>query len=144
MSIWRQLICSALILSVLGASAAAAASSGTDLPSSEVVQPQPPARSCHAAGTGAFSGPDLACTPGARNPAVTQSTIDSTICKKGYTTTVRPPVSVTRAEKTASLAAYGDSARVALRVRPSDQPRARRRTQRPPQPVARAGQDSKP
>jgi hypothetical protein len=60
-------------------------------------------------GQRAFSGPDLRCTPGARDPAVKQSTIDTTICKKGYSATVRPPVRVTRPEKAASLQAYGDT-----------------------------------
>jgi hypothetical protein len=42
------------------------------------------------------------------NPAVTQDTIDQTICKRGWTSTVRPSTSVTEPEKLASLAAYGD------------------------------------
>jgi hypothetical protein len=40
---------------------------------------------------------------------VTQANIESTICRDGYTETVRPPESVTEPEKEASLAAYGDS-----------------------------------
>jgi hypothetical protein len=71
-----------------------------------VVQPQPPPGSCHAAGTGAFSLPDPSCTPGAIDPSVTQGNIRSTICRSGYTATVRPPESVTRTEKAASIAAY--------------------------------------
>src|SRR3989338_6405173 len=39
--------------------------------------------------------PDHACTPGAINPAVTQSNIHETICRKGFTKTIRPPQSVT-------------------------------------------------
>src|SRR5579871_5396607 len=39
--------------------------------------------------------PDPSCTPGALNPDVTQATIASTICKTGWTATVRPPLSVT-------------------------------------------------
>ena len=39
---------------------------------------------------------------------MTQVNIDSTICRSGYTLTVRPPESVTEPEKLASLAAYGD------------------------------------
>jgi hypothetical protein len=42
------------------------------------------------------------------SPAVTQANIQTTICRSGYTETVRPPESVTEAEKKASLAAYGD------------------------------------
>jgi hypothetical protein len=39
--------------------------------------------------------PDPSCTPGAIDPAVTQANIGSTICRSGYTTTVRPPESQT-------------------------------------------------
>jgi len=39
--------------------------------------------------------PNSKLTPGATNPAVTQSTIGSTICVIGYTKTIRPPVSYT-------------------------------------------------
>jgi hypothetical protein len=73
------------------------------------VQSQPPAGSCHAIGTGLYFRPDPSRTPGALNPAVTQSTIDQTICVDGWTDTVRPPKSVTETEKQASMAAYGDT-----------------------------------
>lgn len=43
--------------------------------------------------------PDPSCTPGAIDPAVTQANIGSTICRPGYTTTVRPPESQTEAFK---------------------------------------------
>jgi hypothetical protein len=39
--------------------------------------------------------PDPACTPGGIDPAVTQANIASTICRSGYTATVRPPASDT-------------------------------------------------
>jgi hypothetical protein len=39
---------------------------------------------------------------------VTQATIARTICRSGWTSTVRPPESVTETEKRASMAAYGD------------------------------------
>ncbi|MEV7217975.1 hypothetical protein AB0O31_33380 [Kitasatospora cineracea] len=51
--------------------------------------------------------PDPACTPGAYNPDVTQSTIQSTICVSGWTATVRPPTSYTNALKIQGIAAYG-------------------------------------
>jgi hypothetical protein len=73
------------------------------------VQPQAAPGSCHAIGTGIDSRPDPACTPGALNPAVTQGTIDSTICAAGWTETVRPAESITEQEKASSMAAYGDS-----------------------------------
>jgi hypothetical protein len=71
-----------------------------------VVQRQPAAGSCHARGSGLYSEPDPRCTPGALNPAVMQSTIGSTICRRGWTSSVRPPESITEAEKRASIAAY--------------------------------------
>ena len=76
--------------------------------SGSVVQPQPALGSCHAKGSGLYSEPDQACTPGAINPAVTQATIDQTICVSGWTATVRPSESITEPEKQASMAAYGD------------------------------------
>jgi len=45
-------------------------------------------------------------TPGVLNPAVTQATIGATICKHGWTRTVRPPVSYTNALKARQLAQY--------------------------------------
>jgi hypothetical protein len=39
--------------------------------------------------------PDPRCTPGSIDPAVTQGKIRSTICKRGWTATVRPPESQT-------------------------------------------------
>jgi hypothetical protein len=75
--------------------------------SAAVVQRQPPSGSCHAAGAGLYERPDPRCTPGALNPDVTQGTIDATICRSGWTSTVRPRVSVTEPEKLASLSAYG-------------------------------------
>lgn len=55
------------------------------------------------------------CTPGAVNPAVTQATIRDTICRKGWTDTVRPPTSVTRPMERASMTRYGQTG-----LRPSD------------------------
>ncbi len=40
---------------------------------------------------------------------MTQATIGSTICASGYSSTIRPPESVTYPEKRASMAAYGQS-----------------------------------
>ena len=63
--------------------------------------------SCHTRGTGLYALPDPQCTPGATNPNVTQANIQSTICKSGWTSTVRPPESVTEHEKYLSMAQYG-------------------------------------
>ena len=77
--------------------------------SSLTVQAQPAPGSCHAIGSRLYSRPDPRCTPGALNPAVTQASIGQTICRRGWTDTVRPPESVTETEKAASMAAYGDA-----------------------------------
>lgn len=50
---------------------------------------------------------DSDCTPGVLNPAVTKRTIDSTICKAGWTSTVRPPTSYTDPLKLHIMRAYG-------------------------------------
>ncbi len=71
------------------------------------IQSQPPPGSCHYGWIGTFPLPDPNCTPGAINPLVTQANIGSTICTSGYTSTIRPPVSVTEPEKEASALAYG-------------------------------------
>ncbi len=72
------------------------------------MQRQPAPGSCHARGHGLDSLPDPRCTPGAVSPAVTQRTLGSTICRSGYSESVRPSESITEPEKEASLAAYGD------------------------------------
>jgi hypothetical protein len=52
--------------------------------------------------------PDPRCTPGSIDPAVTQADIHSTICKSGYTRTVRPPEGQTeRFKKYVAFPAYG-------------------------------------
>jgi hypothetical protein len=70
-----------------------------------VVQPQP--SRCHMRGSYPFNLSDLRCTPGASNRAVTQSTIDRTICVHGWTATQRPSSGVTESEKLASMRGYG-------------------------------------
>jgi hypothetical protein len=45
-------------------------------------------------------------TPGVLNPAVTQANIGSTVCRHGWTRTVRPPVSYTNALKAKGLRQY--------------------------------------
>jgi hypothetical protein len=47
-----------------------------------------------------------ALTPGVLNPDVSQETIDSTICRRGWTRTIRPPVSYTNDLKRTGLRAY--------------------------------------
>ena len=48
-------------------------------------------------------------TPGVLNAAVTQATVGVTICKPGWTRTIRPPTDYTTALKLRQMAAYGES-----------------------------------
>jgi hypothetical protein len=45
-------------------------------------------------------------TPGVVNPDVTQATLAATVCRRGWTRTVRPPVSYTNALKLRQLRQY--------------------------------------
>ena len=75
-------------------------SAGTGMPDGELASAP-----CHV-----INGlPDASCTPGATDSRVTQGTIKETICKSGYTQTVRPPVSVTSKIKTVAMKEYGFS-----------------------------------
>ena len=67
---------------------------------------------CHAANGGFL--PDHLCTEGAVDPRVTQANIAATICRSGYTATVRPPESVTEPIKVERMAAYGISAPLSM------------------------------
>lgn len=51
--------------------------------------------------------PDPSCTPGAISPKVSDATLATTICKTGYTKSIRPPAAITEAEKRANAASYG-------------------------------------
>jgi len=73
--------------------------------------PMPPPGACHAGTLNGQPLPDTACTPGEISAVVTQASIRSTICKSGWTATVRPSVAVTDAIKTKSAQAYGLSSR---------------------------------
>jgi hypothetical protein len=56
---------------------------------------------------GVVASPSL--TPGVLNDAVTQATIGSTICRRGWTSTVRPPTSYTSALKVQQMSAYAET-----------------------------------
>jgi hypothetical protein len=47
--------------------------------------------------------------PGVLDPAVTQATIHSTICVRGWTATIRPPVDYTNELKLRQMRAYGET-----------------------------------
>lgn len=71
-------------------------------------QAQPAPDACHYRHTASGQPlPDAGCTPGATNPAVTQATLAATICRSGYTSSIRPPASVTDKEKVANADSYG-------------------------------------
>jgi hypothetical protein len=53
--------------------------------------------------------PDPKITPGALNAKVRQSTIKKTICKSGWTKTIRPPVSYTNALKIQQMILYEET-----------------------------------
>lgn len=67
----------------------------------------PAAGHCHRGGTLTEPTPDPVCTPGATNPAVTPATLASTICRSGWTATIRPPASYTDNLKRQQIVAYG-------------------------------------
>ena len=48
-------------------------------------------------------------TPGVLNPDVTQANIRSTICRHGWTATIRPPTSYTNALKAKQMRRYGET-----------------------------------
>jgi hypothetical protein len=50
---------------------------------------------------------DLARTPGVVNPDVTQANIATTICRHGWTRTIRPPTDYTNALKLKQMREYG-------------------------------------
>jgi len=94
-------------------STASSTSSSTSIPvgpgpqQTYTVQPQPAAGSCHYKYTADQQPlPDPGCTPGALSPAVTQATLSATICGSGYTSGIRPPVSITDPEKRNNAASY--------------------------------------
>jgi hypothetical protein len=94
------------------AGTAAAIPVGTGPSGTYRVQVQPAAGSCHYRVLDAAAGsvlPDPKCTPGASNPAVSPATLRATICRSGYTSSIRPPETITSAEKAASIKAYAYS-----------------------------------
>jgi len=77
------------------------------------VQKQPAAGTCHYRYLKGEPIEDPKCTPGAISPAVTQSNLKSTICRKGgYTSDIRPSTSVTGKEKKLNAASYGFTGRM--------------------------------
>lgn len=80
---------------------------GHSLSASGENSPVPAPGSCTMGHRNGQDLPDPHCTPGTLNPQVTQATINETICKTGWTGTVRPPTSVTGTLKRQIAQAYG-------------------------------------
>ncbi|MCW7941711.1 lipoprotein [Streptomyces hygroscopicus] len=102
-----------------GPSGAAAPSGTSTIPvgagpqTTYTVQKQPPAGSCHYRTDKGEPLEDPNCTPGAISPAVTQTNLKTTICRKGgYTKGIRPPASITGQEKRLNAASYGYTGRL--------------------------------
>lgn len=85
----------------------AAVTTAGSLPAGNPSAPMPAPGTCKIGNRDGQPMPDPACTPGAINPEVTQANIDSTICKSGWTKTVRPPTSRTSRMKAESARSYG-------------------------------------
>ncbi|KAA2256716.1 hypothetical protein F0L68_26025 [Solihabitans fulvus] len=68
--------------------------------------PMPKPGACKVGDKNGQPMPDPTCTPGAINPDVTQANINDTICKSGWTKTVRPATSVTSKMKAESARSY--------------------------------------
>lgn len=97
----------ALVAVLLTAGTAAADVAVGPGPTNYTVQLQPAPGTCRY--RGAADGqilPDPVCTPGAISPKVSPDTLDTTICRTGYTKSIRPPASITEAEKRENAAAY--------------------------------------
>jgi hypothetical protein len=78
-------------------------------PTNYTEQPPPPGTCHYRTAANGETLPDPNCPPGAISPKVTPDTLDTTICKTGYTKSIRPPASITAAEKRANAASYGYS-----------------------------------
>lgn len=106
----RLVVVIALALAACGPSVSSPATHPTPTPSASTRSPSP-TLSPHPTiapdiCTSRNGLPDPTCTPGAINPDVTQATIQSTICMRGWTATIRPPQSYTGPIKLQLMRAY--------------------------------------
>ncbi|WP_370936241.1 hypothetical protein [Amycolatopsis sp. cg13] len=79
---------------------------GTALSAGNSSTPLPAAGSCHLGERNGQPTPDPSCTPGAVNPQVSQANIATTVCKSGWTKTVRPATGKTSRMKDTTAKAY--------------------------------------
>ena len=107
-SVLSILAVSGLVIIFGGAGEAAADVAVGPGPTNYTVQPQPAPGACHyRTAANGETLPDPNCTPGAISPKVTQDTLATTICRTGYTKSIRPPASIIEIEKRENAAAYG-------------------------------------
>jgi hypothetical protein len=102
---------------VVGFAVAAAMSAPPTSPADPTSIPETSSGTSSTTTTTTTTGPILpsrALTPGRLNPAVRQSTIRRTICRKRWTKSVRPPVSYTNALKVEQMVQYGETGSPAL------------------------------
>lgn len=85
---------------------------GTGWSAAGLQGPVPAAGSCaYRVAADGYYLPDPSCTPGAVDPAVTAADLGRTICRRGgYTSSVRPPESLTERFKRVAEDAYRDPA----------------------------------
>jgi hypothetical protein len=104
-----SLLAQVLIPLALSALAACAVAISDGAATAESLESEAPQDAGTPSGCVALNGKaDRRCTPGAFNLAVTQDTIDSTICVTGWTNTVRPPASYTTQMKNQQKPLYGE------------------------------------
>jgi hypothetical protein len=66
----------------------------------------PASGTCHLGSKNGQPMPDPKCTPGSINPDVARLGLQATVCKTGWTATIRPPSSVTSKMKRESALSY--------------------------------------
>lgn len=104
---WMVAIAAVAGICVAGCHASASSSSAA--PPSKSSTGATKTSGCHVRTENGQPLPDPACTPGVANPAVTQANIRSTVCKSGWTKTIRPAASYTDGLKRQGIGAYGDT-----------------------------------
>lgn len=89
-----------------GSNSGGGASHSGSLAAGDKNTPMPAPNTCTVGNRDGQPLPDPKCTPGAINAEVTQNNINDTICKSGWTKTIRPATAVTSKMKKASALSY--------------------------------------
>jgi hypothetical protein len=101
-----------IVLPVILAAALSACGGPAGPPVPDLSQPESalPTVPAHCASRQAADGqplPDPTCTPGAVDAAIRPPKLGATICRRGWTATVRPPLTYTEPLKRALMVSYG-------------------------------------